>query len=214
MKKKILCYGDSNTWGYIPGGKGRYPEDVRWPKVLQTLLGDEYEIIENGINGRTTCQDKGWGECKNGKTGIGYALLANYPLDGVIIMLGTNDLVEHNAVYAKNGVAEVIRMVQGANYIYGADHPIFESDPKILLVSPILIHKDINSKDTYSFLNTYEESLKFSKYFKMIAEEKHVEFLDASKYAEPSDVDGLHMEKQGHIALANAIANKTKEMYE
>ena len=43
--KTILCYGDSNTWGVIPKSIFRHPRSVRWPAVLQNLLGDDYEVI-------------------------------------------------------------------------------------------------------------------------------------------------------------------------
>ena len=48
----ILCYGDSNTYGFTTDWKGRYPRDVRWTGRLQTLLGPEHYVIENGLNGR------------------------------------------------------------------------------------------------------------------------------------------------------------------
>lgn len=54
---RILCYGDSNTWGYIPGTGKRFDENTRWTKRLQTLLGDEYEIIEEGLRGRNVGHD-------------------------------------------------------------------------------------------------------------------------------------------------------------
>ena len=44
----------------------RYPRNIRFPGILQNLLGDEYTVIEEGCNGRTTIQDDpidGW---KNG----------------------------------------------------------------------------------------------------------------------------------------------------
>ena len=56
MRKRILCFGDSNTYGYIPLG-GRYDEDVRWPTVMAGLLGDGYTVIEEGLNGRTCVFD-------------------------------------------------------------------------------------------------------------------------------------------------------------
>ena len=52
MKRRILCFGDSNTWGYKPTG-GRYDEETRWPMRMQRLLGDGYIVIEEGLNGRT-----------------------------------------------------------------------------------------------------------------------------------------------------------------
>ena len=61
--KTVLCYGDSNTYGYNPVNGLRYPQDVRWPGKLQSLLGNGYQIIEEGCNGRTTVFDdplEGW----------------------------------------------------------------------------------------------------------------------------------------------------------
>ena len=61
--KTILCYGDSNTYGYNPVTGGRWPEDIRWTGRLQQLLGDEYKVIEEGCNGRTTmykAPGEGW----------------------------------------------------------------------------------------------------------------------------------------------------------
>ena len=52
--KRIVCYGDSNTWGYTPGTGARYPEDVRWTGRLQRALGPGYAVVEEGLNGRTT----------------------------------------------------------------------------------------------------------------------------------------------------------------
>ena len=51
--KNILCYGDSNTWGAVPGTLTRHPRDIRWPGVMANELGSEYQIIEDGINGRS-----------------------------------------------------------------------------------------------------------------------------------------------------------------
>ena len=52
--KTILCYGDSNTWGYNAETQGRFPPESRWPNVLARELGDGYTIIPEGLNGRTT----------------------------------------------------------------------------------------------------------------------------------------------------------------
>lgn len=53
--KTVLCFGDSNTYGYIPGSPGeRYDSKTRWPKRLGALLGEGYEVVVEGLNGRTT----------------------------------------------------------------------------------------------------------------------------------------------------------------
>lgn len=51
MSKRILCFGDSNTWGYDGQTGLRFAEDVRWTGVLQSLLGPEYTVLEEGQNG-------------------------------------------------------------------------------------------------------------------------------------------------------------------
>ena len=53
MKKRILCFGDSNTWGYNPVGGARYDDETRWPMRMQHVLGNDYSVIEEGLNGRT-----------------------------------------------------------------------------------------------------------------------------------------------------------------
>ena len=94
-KIKILCYGDSNTWGYIPGtDHQRFSKDERWPGALQRMLGDKYEIIEEGLNSRTLVSvDKR--RDREGRSGAEYLLPCldtHDPIDLVIIMLGTNEL--------------------------------------------------------------------------------------------------------------------------
>ena len=70
MKKRILAFGDSNTWGYIPGTAERYDEDTRWTKLLEKKLGDGYEVVEEGLTGRTTVFDTGFDDLLNGKKAV------------------------------------------------------------------------------------------------------------------------------------------------
>jgi lysophospholipase L1-like esterase len=113
--KEILCYGDSNTWGFTPATGARYPYAVRWPGVLGALLGSGCRITENGVNGRTTVFNDPDFPCRNGKTGLGYALCAGKPFDLVILMLGTNDLKFTDAAGAARGAAELVALLQNAN---------------------------------------------------------------------------------------------------
>ena len=91
MQKRILCYGDSNTYGYIPTG-GRYDAHTRWPMRMQAVLGDGYTVIEEGFNGRTCVfDDPVEGGYKSGVKYLPPCLMSHNPLDAVIIMLGSND---------------------------------------------------------------------------------------------------------------------------
>ena len=93
--KTVLCYGDSNTFGHSVEGDpdNRYAPSVRWPGVLQACLGDDWQVIEEGLGGRTTVSDDPIeGAYKNGRTPLLAILHSHQPLDWVIIKLGTNDL--------------------------------------------------------------------------------------------------------------------------
>ena len=50
--KKILCYGDSNTFGFNPENGKRLDENSRWSGILKSELKN-FEIIEQGLNNRT-----------------------------------------------------------------------------------------------------------------------------------------------------------------
>src|SRR3990172_1574496 len=96
--KRILCYGDSNTRGFIPlkNGLERYPVDKRWTGILQKLLGQDYEIIEEGLDARLTSREDFRPDVlyKNSLSHVFPIVASHKPLDLVIIMLGTTDLKE------------------------------------------------------------------------------------------------------------------------
>ena len=98
---RILVFGDSNTWGWIPVERGypttRYFAGERWPGVAQAALGERYEVVEEALNGRTTdLADPAVPELSGaGFDGSAYlpaAVASHLPLALVVIMLGTNDL--------------------------------------------------------------------------------------------------------------------------
>ena len=213
-KKRILCYGDSNTWGLIGGSGKRHPDDVRWTGVCQKILGEEFTIIENGIVGRTTCFENGWGDCKDGRLGLGYAILSSYPLDGVVIMLGSNDLTEKDAAHAATGCDELIRIIQNANTYFRVDSPVFYHEPKILLIAPPTLGKDVDESPFAFFHGLYEESLKLAPLYENVAKKRGIDFLDASLITnDRSPIDKLHLEAEGHRKLGEAIATKLAEMF-
>jgi len=213
--KRILCFGDSNTWGYIPGKRTRFSPNVRWTGVAQKLLGDEYLLIEEGLNGRTTVYDN---PCKPWERGIDMlpgTLLSHSPLDLVIIMLGTNDLVRTDAFGAAEGVRA---LVERTYEMHKPDrikpYPVFADQPRILIVSPILMHDVLHEHDGERHRRAPEESQKFARLYKNIAYEMQTEFMDASLYAAPSPVDGIHMDENSHQRLGEAMAAKIREIFE
>lgn len=213
--KRILCYGDSNTWGHIPGVGTRYPEDVRWTGILAQALGRGYTIIENGINGRSTCFDDPYVDYRNGRTGLGYALCAHAPLDLVIISLGTNDLKYTDARGAGRGAEALLRLLSVADANYpAANGCIFPNGTKALLVSPIHLHPNIATlRPESSLYDRYAETLKFAEHFRASAAAYGAEFLDAALYANASERDCVHMDEDSHRTLGLAIAAKVREIF-
>ncbi len=200
----VLCYGDSNTFGYVPETGMRYPKDVRYPGRLQMLLGEEYTVIEEGCNGRTTIHDDpidGW---KNGLDYLRPCLNSHKPVDVVILMLGSNDLKATFHLTAEE-------IADGAAVLVDVIRTFTEEKqgfiPKIILVSPPQIGSGIKSSPFYGafYEEAIEESKKFPKYYKAVAEKYGCVFLNAAEYVYPSEVDSLHLTQEGHRILAEEL---------
>lgn len=144
--KHILCYGDSNTWGFIPGTGERYDERTRWTGILASLLGEGWCIHEDGLNARTSVFDVPFKPFLNGLPTFPAALVAQKPLDAVVISLGTNDLKYTNAIRSAEGVREYVHLANAIDVRYPAGTPVFPRGVKILVISPIAIESDIETK--------------------------------------------------------------------
>lgn len=211
MKKRILCYGDSNTWGYIPNTGKRFSEEDRWTGILAKELGDSYQILEDGINGRTTVWDDPFADYRNGLEGLGYTLNRVRPLDLVIVMLGTNDLNYTNAYGYYKGMSLLVGCVLNGDICYPGTEPIFRGQKKVLLVSPIHLAPKIKERrPEIHMADKYEESLILAEYTKKLAEEQGVFWMNAADYAKAEETDCLHMDANNHRNLGMAIAEKVK----
>ena len=208
MKKRILCFGDSNTWGSSADGSGRFPEDIRWTGRLQTLLGDGYTIIEEGHPGRTTVWDD---PVENRISGITYlwpCLESQAPLDLVIIMLGTNDLKPRFGVYASDIARSAGRLV---DMVQKCDLGPGNTTPKVLLVSPIHANASATMPEMFSEVAA-AKSRRFSAEFQAVAQQFGCAFLDAAAVTDPDPLDGVHLSPTGHAALATALHQKVLEL--
>ena len=208
--KEILCYGDSNTWGYNPITQQRYDMNERWTGVLQKSLGNEYHVIEEGLSGRTTVwDDPVEGEHKNGKTYLLPCLETHKPLDLVIVLLGTNDLKKRFSATAFDiayGAGALVDIVQKSGCGRNG------GPPEVLLLAPPPLGK--LTKFAEMFEGGNERSEKFSQYYRNVAEEYGCEFLDTSMAIQTSDVDGVHLEKEDQRLLGETVAEKVKGILE
>lgn len=207
MKKRILCFGDSNTWGYIPGTAERYDEDERWTGIVQTMLGDGYQIVEEGMTGRTTVFDTGFDDLLNGKKALGYILKSQLPLSATVVFLGTNDLCDHHMERIELGITEIIRLIRNSNYIYRTKTPVFPDGVKILLVAPLPYGETAQIKDEIK-----KESHLYGETYKRVADNMGVKFLNPEGIVNASDIDGIHLTKEGHRKMAELIYKALMEM--
>ncbi|MDO4458861.1 MAG: GDSL-type esterase/lipase family protein [Clostridia bacterium] len=196
--KTILCYGDSNTWGLIPGTHERYPWNTRWTGVLQEMLsGKDIRIIEEGLCGRTTVFEDSYRENRNGLKTLPLIMETHSPVDAVIIMLGTNDCKECFDLNAHSVAEGMEKCIDELLKFVSAD--------KILLVSPIHLGENIWESDPEFNEKSLLTSSELKREYRELAKRKKLNFLAASDYAVPSLTDREHMTEQGHKDFAEAV---------
>ena len=195
--KKILCFGDSNTFGYNPNNGSRYNENSRWTGILKNLCKNNYEIIEAGCNNRTAFSNN-----PDGIQFTGYMILPEYLkkfYDIIILAIGINDLQKfYNPTLEEfeTGIENIIKKIR-------------ESLPNcnIIILSPSHITENIlNSNFRFMFNQTsIEKSKQITPIYEKIANEYNCKFLDLNKIVIPSEIDGLHYEVEEHKKIAQSI---------
>lgn len=199
--KKIICFGDSNTFGFNPNDGSRYNSNTRWTGVLAKILGEEYKIAEAGCNNRTGFFLNPDGLLQSGQKYLQEYLERNKDFETFILALGTNDLqsifkIDENI--AKDGLKNLITIIRKSN-----------QKARIIIISPVVLNENVlNGYFSYQFDET---SIKASNWIQEIYEntsqKESCELLNLNKYVTPSSIDGLHFDSESHKKIANLIAN-------
>lgn len=205
--KTVLCFGDSNTHGQIPGGTplDRFGHTERWPGVFGQVLGKDWHVIEEGLSGRTTVyNDPIEGEIKNGRTYLRPCLMSHAPLDLIILMLGTNDLKARF-----NQPASEVAMGIGCLI-----HDIRElcpgpsgHCPEILVVAPPPMLDEIGEWEGI-FYGAQPKSHQLAHAFEVISDSLEVHFFDAGTVIPSDPADGFHLSLAAHAVLGKALAQE------
>lgn len=207
--KTILCYGDSNTWGWNPATMARYGRDARWPGVLRNELGADYLVIEEGLNGRTTVWDDPIEGFKNGAVYLPPCLESHKPLDLVIIMLGSNDLKMRFSLSAYDiaaGVGALVDIVQKSGAGPGG------VAPQILVIVPPPLGELSDFADM--FTGGVEKSRQLAVHYQNMAKLFNCALLGAGAIVTSSDIDGVHLEASEHRKLGKAVAAQVRALLE
>jgi len=205
--KNVLCYGDSNTWGYMPVDATRYGIDVRWPGVLRQQLGGGYWVIEEGLSGRTTVWEDPYEPYRNGKAHLMPCLLTHKPVDLVVLMLGTNDLKRRFSLPAYD-IAKGAGVL--AEVILRSECGPDDGAPQVLMLCPPPVGKLTELADMFADSETTSRQL--ASYYQQQAEEFGCAFLDVGQVVVSSDKDGIHFDPEEHHKLGVSVAEKVKSL--
>lgn len=198
--KTCLVYGDSNSHGTPPiadlGVDGRLPKAQRWPQVMAAGLGPDWDVITDGLPGRTTVhEDMVEGGARNGLAVLPAALHAHKPLDLLILMLGTNDLKHRFSVTGYEIASSLFRLVRCAQ-IEGVVR-------KIMVVSPVPVVETGTLAEAFTGAEVRQMGL--AAELQKRAEDAGIAFFDAGQVAVVSPIDGVHLDAAAHQALGQAM---------
>lgn len=200
--KNILCYGDSNTFGFNPKDNSRYDENTRWTAVLQKNLGAEYKVINEGMPNRTGFVDNPEGILFSSQKHFPETLSKIDSLYSLILAIGTNDLMfQYNITFdtVEKGLNNLIKIAK-------------EKTNNVIIIPPTILKENILNSFFGSMFDktSITKSKEIGKIFKQIADKNACRYFDINEFAEPSDFDGLHYDEKTHKLIADRLAEFIK----
>jgi len=211
MKKTIVCFGDSNTWGYDAETDHRFQDDIRWTGLLHTELGDTYQIIEEGLPGRTSVSEDPLFEVLSGLSYLYPCLMSHAPIELVVIMLGTNDTKERFGLTSYNIAQGIVRLALKAK---ASGAGLNGKAPEVLVIAPppigaAYIKTPIGlpmGKDCS------EKSMELSKHLAVLLTGTDIHFIDSREHVSMNEIDYMHLDAQGHRNMADLVKYHVKRI--
>ena len=181
---KILCFGDSNTYGYDPRSffGSRYPAQHRWVDLLAQRLG--CTAVNAGENGREIPRREG--ELLR----FDRLLTDQKPIDLLVIMLGSNDLLQGNSAEAVAHRMEAF-----------LEHIDLDRSGILLIGPPPMQRGEWVPAQTL-----IDASAALNRAYKALSQRLGVGFADAGAWNIPLTFDGVHFTEEGHKAFAEGLS--------
>lgn len=195
--KKIVCYGDSNTFGYNPKDNSQFDENTRWTAILQKNLGAEYEVINEGMCDRTGFVDNPKGFEFSAQRHFPKMLSEIENIDILILAIGTNDFqfqYDISIDTIEKGLGNLIKLAQS-------------KAKNIIIIPPVVLSEKV--LEGFFKLQFDEKSIikskEYVRVYKNFADLYHCNYFDINKIANPSDFDGLHYDENSHKVIGNTL---------
>jgi lysophospholipase L1-like esterase len=200
---KILCYGDSNTWGFSPVNGSRFSEDIRWPGVLRRCLGEGFTVTEDGLNGRTLCAFGMEEDPLNGSEHLISMLEVHRQLELLILYLGINDLFVDPHISVSVMAEELEEAIDNVRDV--------QVSLPVLVLAPLPVN--VGREYHTHYHEQIEKSFKLIEAFENVSEKKGCHFLDPSQVISASRRDGVHIEAEEHIKLGLHLCALIRDLF-
>ncbi|MFO7938286.1 MAG: GDSL-type esterase/lipase family protein [Bacteroidales bacterium] len=206
-KQQLLCYGDSNTWGYIPQNGSRYPLSVRWPGVLHQKLGNDFFLIENAVRGRSAHDLMPQEDERNGHEQL-LLFLSQHPVPAItVIMLGTNDMLFASHLSTRAIAQQLIKLAQ---LIQHKSIACDSDSSNVVLISPPPFHPTL--EPGYEYQHQIKKSQDLAGYLLEMAIQADIPFINAGDVTQGSMQDGLHLNAEDHIKLGSFLYDELRRL--
>ena len=206
---RILVYGDSLTWGWVPSEPivptTRHAVEDRWTSVMADELGAGYEVVVEGLSGRTTNIDDPNDPKLNGADYLPATLASHEPLDLVVILLGTNDTktyLERTPFEIALGMGELINIVHESPGWDWTDYPT----PEVLVIAPPPLAEETHAGGIFD--GGREKTMALGDLYAAIAETAGEHAFDAGTAVATDGVDGIHLTPAANATLGRAVAGE------
>ena len=196
--KYIVCYGDSNTFGYSPKDGSRFDKNTRWTSVLQKNLESEYKVINEGMCDRTGFVNNPKGFLFSASKHFPKYIIESENIDVLILWIGTNDLqfqYDISIDTIERGLENLIKLAK-------------TKVKRIIIISPVILNEKIlHGAFNYQFDKTsIIKSTKVGAVYQKVAKIYNCEYFDINEYIKPSDIDGLHYDENSHKIIADKLS--------
>lgn len=195
MGHRIVCFGDSNTYGYDPRSYlgERYPESIRWTGRLKA---EGWEVFNEGENGRSIPR-------LNWEIDAVTQIILRTGTEALVVMLGSNDLLQRPGLTARECAGRMETFLAAVR----------ETAPaalKLLLMAPPPMKLGAWVQDTWLI----EESRRLADCYGDLAQSLDMGYADTRDWGIELAYDRVHFSEEGHMTFAKRMSEALSALFQ